>query len=95
MTAISDRNARINDAVQIGVLEMLISPEYGRAWIAELAEDRFGSEYDEDILDEIEDDLDREMVDMAKSVLANIIDDSVKSRYEDIVLDKEHQLLSH
>lgn len=94
MTAISDRDDRINDAVQIGVLEMLISPEYGRAWIAELAEDRFGSEYDDDILDEIEDDLDREMVDMAKSVLANILDDTVKSRYEDVVLDKEHKLLS-
>lgn len=94
MTAISDRNARINDAVQIGILEMLINPEYGRAWIAELAEDRFGSEYDDDILDEIEDDLDREMVDMAKSVLANILDDTVKSTYEDIVLDKEHKLLS-
>lgn len=94
MNAIPDRADRINDAVQIGVLEMLISPEYGRDWIAELAESRFGSEYDDDILDEIEDDLLREMVEMAKSVLGNILDDSVKSSYEDIVLDKEHQLFS-
>lgn len=83
---------KVNDAVQVGILEMLINPEYSRDWILELAEATFGKDPDESILDEVENNFLREMLQMAKQVVPEIVDGSLRATYEDIVADCESNL---
>lgn len=87
-----DMGMKVNDAVQMGILETLINPEYSRDWILELAESRFGSDPAEFILDEIENNFLREMLLMAKKVVPEIEDASLRTAYEDIIADRESNL---
>lgn len=48
-------NQKVEESVRVGIVEMLTSPEYGRDWIHELAENQFEKdEITNEILDLID-----------------------------------------
>lgn len=84
-----EKDLRVNDAVQRGILEMLLTPEYSRDWILELAETTFGNDPSESIIDEVDDRFLNEMLAIAKTVVKNIEDGSVRAIYEDRIAEHE------
>lgn len=74
----------IDEAVRVGIIEIMISPEYGRDWILELAEREFGNDPSEIILDEIDDRLSERLRDIAIDIVAELEDDKNIESYKNI-----------